>query len=387
MKILFVLTYYRPHVSGLTIYVDRLARAMAKRGHVVTVLTSRYDRSLAKVDTVEGVHIVRVPVLMRVSKGVIMPTLGLEAWKHVREHDVISLHLPQLDAAGIALRGRLLRKPTILTYHCDLRLPDGTFNRFVNLVVHIANRAAGALADRVVAYTKDYAEHSPFISTFMDKVAVIPPPVEVENIPENEYRQFRNSVRPDEGPVVGMAARLATEKGVEYLLQALEKIRSVYPGTRALFAGQYRDVMGEEEYARKLQPMIENLGESWQFLGVLDSKKMTAFYRSCDVTVLPSVNSTESFGLVQIESMICGTPVVASDLPGVRQPVYQTGMGEVVPVRDAEKLAKGILSVLADREAYQRDSSAVQEMFSSAACAERYELLLEGLMKEKRGSA
>ncbi|MBM2851387.1 MAG: hypothetical protein HW418_4329 [Anaerolineales bacterium] len=73
MKILVALTYYRPHVSGLTIYVERLSRALAARGHQVTVLTSQYDRALPLRAELHGVQIVRVPVLMRVSKGVIMP--------------------------------------------------------------------------------------------------------------------------------------------------------------------------------------------------------------------------------------------------------------------------------------------------------------------------
>ncbi len=113
MRILTGITYYRPHTSGLTIYAERLAKALAKRGHEVTVLTSQFDKALPREEVVEGVRIVRAPVMFRISKGVIMPTFGLLASKLVMEHDVIQLHLPQFDAAGVALRGRLLRKPTV----------------------------------------------------------------------------------------------------------------------------------------------------------------------------------------------------------------------------------------------------------------------------------
>src|SRR3990172_10448207 len=106
MKILMALTYYRPHTSGLTIYVERLARALAERGHAVTVLTSQYERSLPREEHLDGVDVIRVPVAFRLSKGVIMPTIGLAATKLARENDVLSLHLPQFDASGIALRGR-----------------------------------------------------------------------------------------------------------------------------------------------------------------------------------------------------------------------------------------------------------------------------------------
>ena len=65
MRVLFVLTYYRPHVSGLTIYVEHLARALAARGHQVTVLTSHYQRNLAYEEMLDGVRVVRVPVAFR----------------------------------------------------------------------------------------------------------------------------------------------------------------------------------------------------------------------------------------------------------------------------------------------------------------------------------
>ena len=383
MKILFVLTYFRPHVSGLTIYVDRLARALARRGHKVTVLTSQYDRSLLREEVVDGVRIVRVPVMMRVSKGVIMPTLGYEAWRQVRAHDVVSLHLPQLDAAGIALRGRLLRRPSVLTYHCDLRLPDGLFNRIVNLVVHTANRAAGMVADAVVAYTEDYATNSPFISKYLSKVRVIPPPVEVVDTTLEERKKFVSGLNNTKRPIIGIAARLATEKGVEYLMKALPIVQQRYPDAHVLFAGQHKNVMGEEEYARSLEPYLEELGDSWTFLGVLGPNEMTSFFSVCDVTVLPSVNSTESFGLVQIESMICGTPVVASNLPGVRQPVYQTGMGEVVPIRQAEQLAEAIVKILDDKKRYIQDRQEIQNKFSSDEAAKNYESLFRNLLTKK----
>src|SRR3990172_10124205 len=129
MKILVALTYYRPHVSGLTIYVERLARALAKRGHAVTVLTSHYEPSLPYEEVMDGVRVVRAPVLARVSRGVIMPTLSFLATKFVWQNDVVSLHLPQLDASGIATRARLFDKPAVLTYHSDLLLPPSPFNR------------------------------------------------------------------------------------------------------------------------------------------------------------------------------------------------------------------------------------------------------------------
>ena len=115
MRILIALTYFRPHVSGLTIYVERLATALAARGHAVTVLTSQYDPTLPREEMLHGVRVVRVPVAMRISKGVLMPTFGYWATRLVRSHEVVSLHLALLDAGGLALGGRLLVRPKALT--------------------------------------------------------------------------------------------------------------------------------------------------------------------------------------------------------------------------------------------------------------------------------
>ena len=150
MKILTVLTYYRPHTSGLTIYAERLAKAFVKRGHEVTVMTTQYDPDLPREEMMDGVRVIRVPVAFRISKGVIAPTFGLVATKLVFEHDVVQLHLPQFDAPGVAFRARLFGKPSVLTYHCDLNLPTGFFNKIVNSVVHFQNNMAGILANRIV---------------------------------------------------------------------------------------------------------------------------------------------------------------------------------------------------------------------------------------------
>ena len=196
MKILTVLTYYRPHTSGLTIYAERLARAFAKRGHEVTVMTTRYDPSLPREETLDGVKIIRIPVALRISKGVIAPTFGLVATKLVAQHDVVQLHLPQFDAPGVALRARLFGKPAVLTYHCDLDMPPGFFNRIVNTVVHFQNNMAGILSNHIVTYTQDYADHSPFLSRYASKLTPILPPVELPAPAPGAVEAFASATRP-----------------------------------------------------------------------------------------------------------------------------------------------------------------------------------------------
>jgi len=385
VKVLLVLTYYHPHVSGLTIYVKRLATTLAQRGYQVTVLTSRYDPALPAEEVIDGVRVVRTPVLFRVSKGVIMPTFPWLAWRLIRQHDVVSIHLPQFEASLLGLLGRLAGKPVVLTYHCDLQLPRGWFNRVVDQVVFVSNYLAGHLAQACVAYTQDYAQHSRFLSRFLKKVHVIPPPVIMPLPDPAAVDSFRVQHGLANRLVVGMAAtRLAAEKGVEVLVEAMPQLLSAFPGLKVLFAGQYKDVVGEEDIYRRLMPKIERLGsEHWMFLGVLAQEQMPAFFAACGVLVVPSLNSTESFGLVQVEAMLCGTPAIASDLPGVRQPPRMTGMGEVVPVGDPEALAVAILRVLRHPDHYARPRRFIEEAFSLERTVSGYEALFDTLVTRR----
>lgn len=375
MKILTVLTYYRPHTSGLTIYVERLAKSLVQLGHEVTVLTSQYDKDLPEEEIQDGVRIIRAPVLFRISKGVIMPTFGWLAWKLVLNHDVIHLHLPQFDAAGIALRGRILKKPTIITYHCDLLLPPGVINKLINGVVHLMNYLAGMLANRIAAYTEDFAAHSPYLGRFSEKVRVILPPVVMPKASSDDVAEFQAKHNPaGYSPVIGMATRFASEKGVEILLNALPVIRRSYPQAAVLYAGQYQDVMGEGAYYDRLLPTIKGYMENgkWVFLGVLNPFQMSLFYKTLDVLLVPSLNSTETFGLVQIEAMIQGTPTVASNLPGVRVPPRLTGMGEVVPIGDSEALAEAVIQIISNPGKYQGNPIEVEKLFDPLVNAAAY---------------
>lgn len=380
MKILEVLTYYRPHISGLTIYVERLSQALVEQGHEVTVLTSQYDDELPQREAIHGVNVRRIPVLFRVSKGVIMPSFGVHATRLAREADIIHLHLPQFDAPGLAIRGKFFGKPVVLTYHCDLQLPQGLFNRIVNNVVLLMNRIAGNLSDAVVTYTRDYGSHSPFLSQYLgEKLHIIPPPVELATCPAHVARDFYDAHDLESKKVIGISARVAAEKGIEVLFKALPIVLEAHPDTYILHASP--QTIGEDDYARRLAPLMEEYRAHYQQLGALRGAELTAFYKSLDLLVIPSLNSTESFGLVQIEAMINGAPVVASNLPGVRQPVTMTGMGEVVPIGDHEALAQAIITVLDNKQTYDRPQEPIADSFSPQQTAEEYVRLFEELLR------
>ena len=385
MRVLISLMYYRPHYSGLTIYTERLTRALASRGHQVTVLTSRFDPKLPEREEQDGVTIIRPRVLFRISKGVIMPSLPFWAWRLIRQVDVVNAHVPQPDAAVIASIGRLLHKPVVLTYHCDLQLPKGVVHYFANQGSHMANHLAAMAADQIVTNTRDYAEHSSFLQKYISKIEPIPPPIELEPYTDDDVMAFRTKycINPEQR-IIGMAARLATEKGVEYLVRAFPKVLEQYPDARVLFAGQHLGVLGEEIYAQKLAPLIQQLGKHWTFLGILPPKEWSVFFNQADVTVLPSINSTESFGMVQVESMISGTPVIASDLPGIRQPILTTGMGVIIPPQNPDSLAQAIIAVLRQPDRYQKEIKAIRDRYSPQTIAKAYEDIFFDLSRNTR---
>ena len=381
MRILTTLTYYRPHTSGLTIYAERLARAFARRGHEVTVLTSRDNRQLPPLERLDGVTVVRVPPLMRVSKGLIMPSMPFAAWKLAHRADVVNLHMPQLDAAYIAWIGKIMHKPVVITYHCDLRLPRGLVHAVANQVSHAANHVAAWGSDAIVSLTLDYAEHSLYLARYLDKVHVLDAPVELAPASEEDLQAFREKFGIHPGQrIIGMAARLATEKGVEYLVQALPQVLEHVPQARVLYVGTYKNVVGEEKYAARILPLIDELKDHWSLLGNLSPVEMTAFFKTCEVLVMPSLNSTEAFGLVQVEAMSCGTPVVATDLPGVRVPVKTSGMGRVVPLADAGAIAQAILDILAEPERFRGNYEETKHRYSPDVIAAGYESLFEDIL-------
>ncbi|MCC6793408.1 MAG: glycosyltransferase family 4 protein [Thermomicrobiales bacterium] len=378
MKILQVLYYYYPHCSGVTIYVERLGKHLVERGHEVTVLTSRHDGSFPREEiTADGVRVVRAPVLFSVSRGVVMPTFMPIAASLIRQHDVVHLHLPMTEAAAVAALAKAMGKRVIITHHTDLTLPIGRFNKVAEKVVFVSGVSAGYIADRIVTYTHDRAEVSPYIKRFRKKTQVVYPPVEIGRPTPEGVRAFREKHGLGDKPIVGFAGRFAEEKGLDYLLRTIPLVNAALPGVQYVFAGPYLNVVGETLYERS-QPLLREHRDHVLLLGVLRGDELMNFYAACDVLTLPSVNFTETFGLVQVEAMLCGTPVVASDLPGVREATRVTGMGRTAPPRDVPALAEALIDVVKNHDSYVRPREEIAARFSMDATVDAYERIFRG---------
>jgi glycosyltransferase involved in cell wall biosynthesis len=314
-------------------------------------------------------------VAIKASKGVIMPLFPFYAAAAIGRHDVLNIHMPQFEAALLAGLGRLRRRGVVLTYQCDLRLPDGWLNRVVEASLRPLNRLAAAGAQAVVATSADYARHSAFLSAHGGKVRAIDPLVDLPPPDAAHSAALAARWRLGVGVHIGFAARFAAEKGVEYLLQALPAVLAAFPEARVLFTGAYKDTVGEEEYGRMLAPLMDRYRQQLVFLDLLPLDAMPSFFALCDVLAVTSLNSTEAFAMVQVEAMLSGTPVVATDLPGVREAVRRTGMGVVVPPRDPAALAAALIDVIRNRAAYVRPRAEVVREFDVERSLDQYEAL------------
>ncbi len=414
MKALFSLTYYHPYVSGLTIVVRRIVEELAQRGHEISVIAMRHSGGLALQETINGVSVQRATPVFQIGKGFVSLRWIFLAWKQVAKTDTVVINLPQLEGWIPAVFAKLLGKKIVTIYHCEIQLPADFLSQVSQVFVEIANSLTLFLADRVVTYTKDYADYSRILAPFLYKITYILPPVPVPVVDERVRQEFEKKIGASRGIyffrrrqfqaktvcnlagskevtrlqktntsprhaslVIGVAARMAAEKGIEFLLEAIPFLNSKLKNAKLkiVIAGPL-DPVGELAYKIKIMELVERYEDQVVFLGSLSQKEMGAFYTLLDVLVLPSVNSTEAFGLVQAEAMLCGVPVVASDLPGVRVPVKATGMGKIVPIKDSRALARAIVEVVQNKEKFVKSQAVIKNEFTWDKAIEFYEQLL-----------
>jgi glycosyltransferase involved in cell wall biosynthesis len=328
--------------------------------------------------------VVRSPVFVRVSKGVVMPLFPWHAFQEVRKHDVVYLHLPQLEASVLAVLAKLMRKPVVVQYQCDVVLPSRRARFLFALPIRLSHELTCRLADRIVVITEDYARHSTLIRSHVHKTVTALPPVE---LPESSsLLDARAQHDLGNGPLIGFVGRLAEEKGIDTLLEALTLVRETLPDARLVMVGPTDAVPGERRARARFLASIEARHADVVHLGILSDEELVALYRAIDVLAVPSTNSTESFGLTQAEAMLVGTPAVASDLPGVREPVRATGMGENVAPGEVGALAKALLNVLQSPEKYARPTAEIRALFDPSKAARFYEDLFDSLVPGRAGS-
>ncbi len=372
LKILICLLYYFPHRTGLTIHVQRVAEELVRRGHEVTVLTARYRHDLPRDDVTmhEGVRIVRLWAPIRMSRGMIMPAYPWAAYRLMREHDVVSIHTPMLETALIAFLSKITGRKLVITHHGDLILPGGLLNRFIRSVMFWMYEIAARQAAAVIAYSQDYADNSYYLQPFLDKVNVNYPPVYMPLPNPQRVEVLRSEWSKDGGPVIGFAHRFVEEKRPDLAIQALEIVNQKYPNARLVFAGEHQ-IAYENTWERQ-QSLVNQYRDQLVFLGLLEDPQAVAdFYAACDVLLLTS--DSECFALAQVEAMLGGTPVVATNIPGGRVPVQVTGMGKLAKMGDWRSIGEALLEVLDQPDQYRKPRALIEQIFSFKETVDRYE--------------
>jgi glycosyltransferase involved in cell wall biosynthesis len=317
-------------VSGLTEVARVVAEELAAQGARVLVVAGQHDKTLRRKEVVNGVDVLRTPVVWRLGKGLISPSFIPTVIREGRNAGVVNLHMPMIESGPIALG--LHGIPIAATYQCDVSLPPSAFNRFQTAVMDASNSLALRLSAAVIPSSTDYARASRLSHLMHEPKAVpIAPPTQLRT---GGSPSFRDGA----GQHVGFLGRLVEEKGLEYLVDGFRRLED--PDARLLIAGDYTNVAGGSVVEMVRQRMGND--PRIRLLGFLSDSQLADFYASLDVFALPSVNAFEAFGIVQVEAMKLGVAALASDLPGVRTPVQETHFGVIVPGRDAAAITSAL---------------------------------------------
>lgn len=365
MKILVILNYYVPYVSGLTEYARLSAEELVSCGNDVSVLACNHA-NLPSEETISGVHVYRAPIIAKISKGTISPKFITMAKELASKADVVNLHLPMLESGIIS--GFIPKDKLVCMYHCDINLPKSIINTMIVKIMDRQHDICLRRAKTVMVTSEDYALHSRVVFKYADKLKEVAAPVK-------EYSRC-DQITHDrhQSAIIGFCGRIVEEKGIEILIRAFEKLREEEGRQqyRLVIGGDYKNIAGGSIYPRLEKLINENNIPNISFLGKIPEEKMATFFSSLDVFVLPSINSLEAFGMVQIEAMECGTPVVASDLYGVRTIVQKTGAGQLCRAGDTDSLKKAISNVLDRREYYAEKARNVNAYYGNDLWAKRF---------------
>lgn len=337
LRILIVGKYYLPFVGGIEANTASIARRLAQR-HDVTVLVNSHDGA----DVTEQLS--GVTVIRRRPQWVIhSQPISLAMFKNVRlsSYDVVQFHAPNPLAAA-QLWWRLVwqrRRPAIvITHHMEI-----AGRKLLRLLTLWPYRWLASRADAVIVTSRKNAAISRDLPTGIPTTA-IPLGLDATSyiLSEDirlEARSWRRSLAGD-APVVGFLGRHARYKGLNVLMQALAQL----PGVHAFLAGDGPERLPIERLSRDL-----GLGDRVHFLGKIDEAMKLRFLSAIDVFAFPSTEITEAFGVSQMEAMLCGVPVVATDLPTGVTDVALDGKTALLAIPgDPESLRSCIARILRD---------------------------------------
>ena len=338
MRIVQVSPWFLPHLGGVESHVYSLSSELVRRGHEVEVLTSKHRKDVPEREMMNGFAVTRLKPMTTILRTPVVPSI--RRLLKEREVDVFHAHSPPPLAAYYASKASVLTKmPFVLTYHCDIEIPS----IFGIIIEEIYRRTFGGRtmrrASRIIVTTETYAATSRAVWKYTPEV--IPNPVDFDFFrPGIDGTSVRRFLRLKDGEhLVLWVGRVVPHKGIEYLVEAARYLENA----RFLIGGDGPHLGVTRRVAR-----AAGVEDRVVFTGRLDRSELPRYYAACDVFVLPSVSRLEAFGIVALEAMSSGKPVVVTDMPGVREVISNGVEGLLCEPLSAEDLANKIKILLAD---------------------------------------
>lgn len=329
LKILQVNKAYYPHVGGIESLVRQYSEELGKLPDTeVKVLVCRDNRGKTCREEINGVDVTRAGSWGTYFSCPLSFSFVRLFRKMSKDADVIEIHVP-FPLADLALLLSGFKGRVVVAWHSDIVKQKKLLRLYKPLLMKLIKRA-----DCIITATEGHIDGSDFLPQFREKCRVIPYGITPENYLSirrkpilSEKCIYSDSVK------VFFTGRLVYYKGVDVLLKAFRQVS----GCELFIAGT-----GELENSLRSYEEKHRI-KGVHFLGFLPDDKLRQAYADCDIFVLPSVAKSEAFGIVQLEAMVYGKPVINTALPSGVPCVSLDGQtGITVPPSDADALAAAI---------------------------------------------
>lgn len=323
--------------GGVERHISYLSKEPLQLGNKVSVLVSRRRGSTTK-DFINGIEEIRTKPLLKLFKVPIMPGYYNNLVKI--NPDIVHVHGTIPNVSDVAVfYGLMNKKPSLLHYHFDGNAESALGTCCANLYNSTINSMIVEKVNKVITETKAYAETSPVLRKYLHKIEIVPNGVDLKLFsPDGDTGNIAEEYNLPTGNIILFVGRLVKYKGLEYLIRAMKLVKD---GTLLIIgSGQ------EETHLKTLvkEQQIHNV----KFIAGIEHNHLAPFYRISDVFVIPSITRGENFGIAALEAMACGTPVIASDLPGHRE-FIPDDCGISIKPKDTGELASAINTLLSNR--------------------------------------
>ena len=333
-KILIVTDFYKPHISGITSFIESISNIYVKNRVRIIILTACHDLKLKRIERINRTIIIRSKILLKISRGHYSFSLIKDFLFLSKRVDIVNFHFPLAEIFPLCL---LTKKTKITNYHCLPPRIGINLQSIFNIYFSIVSILSLWMSDKIIVFSNDYFSSIPFSNYFKNKVYEIPPAVKQRiSIKVNE-----NVLRNNEIPIIGFLGRICAEKGLKDLIKSSKVLKENNFNHNLLIAGNLDDKRFKKYilHIKKLAKGHSNI----KFLGLLNEREKNNFFNKINILILPSINSYEAFGIVQLEAMSYGKLVIASDLKGVRVPVNLTNNGLIIKDINSQQIAKKII--------------------------------------------